>query len=51
MIDHRFKIMCLLTIMQAHMPVSVERGTNMLDDFVVVKKTANMPIMVEAPKI
>ena len=43
--------MCLLTIMQAHMPVSVERGTNMLDDFVVVKKATNKPIMVDAPEI
>ena len=43
--------MCWLTIMQAHMLVSVERGTNMLDDFVVVKKATNMPIMVDAPKI
>ena len=40
-----------LTITQAHMPVLVERGTNILNELVVVKKATNMPIMVEAPEI
>ena len=40
-----------LTIMQAHMPLLVESGTDMLDELVVVKKATNMPIMVEAPEI
>ena len=48
-IDQRLKIMRWLTIMQAHMPVLAERGTNMLDELVVVKKATNMPLMVESP--
>ena len=40
--------MCWLTIMQAPMPVLVERGTNMLDELVVVEKARNMPIMLES---
>ena len=42
------KIMCGLTTMQAHMPVLVERGINMLDDMVVLMKAHNMHIIVES---
>ena len=44
----KLKIMCGLTTMQAHMPVLVERGINMLDDMVVLMKAHNMHIIVES---